>query len=114
MPACPAITGERVVVDPIKRQIADERFDIHQDRLVSIDRFLLRVFIQILLNRIPKGTFWPFAVDPNLAKFAQAMSEVSLGFLAVGSARAFTQSPVSPDTFVDVPDVASVFASPLQ
>jgi len=42
------------------------------------------------------------------------MSEVSLGFLAVGSARALTQSPVSPDTFVDVPDVSSVFASPLQ
>jgi hypothetical protein len=78
------------MVDSIERHVADERIQIVQNRCVSRDRLLRRIFGKVLLNRISKGPLRPFSVDSDLAEFAQAMYQVSLGFLAVRSAGAFT------------------------
>ncbi len=61
-----------------------------------------------------KVTLRPFAIHPDLAKFAQAMDQVVLSFLAVGSTGAFAQTAVSPDTFVDMSDVTAIRAIALQ
>jgi hypothetical protein len=88
--------------------VADEQIQFLQDCCISVDRFLPRVLDLVLLNRISKRTLWPFAIDSDVTKFAQTMVQVSLGFLAVSGACALAQTPITSDTFVDMPDVAAV------
>ena len=78
-----------------------------------IDRFLRRVLGQVLLNRISKRTLRPFAINSDITKFALTIDQISLSFFAVTSACTFTQTPVTLDTFVDVPDVGAIRALPL-